>query len=254
MNQNHKLKFLINSNYKNHHVVLDKLIQSFYHQSYKDSLITNNDILVVLGGAQRIYFEKKEKYCVLEVPHNSIDFTALIAVIEHIYTLIDHNFSIPDYWFYLHDTCELGFHFLLLLQPHIQKLYKTNCNTKPLTYIKSMNIGIYKYNFLMNIKNNILTLRSKNNPSYEEIQSLKKYGVIVEDYIFYQDKDQQTKDSKKMCNSFMPNEYMDRTILGNPSIIYNDSNILRITEYFDQLDFYKYKANWELKETYLLDP
>ena len=89
MTHSQKLKFLINSNVKNEHIVLNKLINSFYNQNTNDYIIENTDILVVFGGADRIYFEKRDKYCVLGVQHNSIDFTALIAVIEHIFSLID---------------------------------------------------------------------------------------------------------------------------------------------------------------------
>ncbi len=250
MSHSHKLKFLINSNKNNEHIVLNKLINSFYNQNANDYIIENTDILVVLGGSSHIYFEKRDKYCVLGIPHNSIDFTALIAVIEHVYTLIDHNFLIPDYWFYLHDTCELGPSFLKLLKPHIDTLYLYNYCIKPLTYIKSMNIGIYKYTFLLNKKNMILQLRSSDYQNNDQIQYFKKLGVSAEDFLFKYDYDEHS-----YKHSFTPHYMNDRIInLEDKKIIYENSNTLRITEYFPVLDFYKYKANWELKNIYDLNP
>ena len=239
------LKFLINSNVKSAPIVLERLINSFYNQSLP---ITNDLILVVLGGSSNIYFKRESQYCVLGVPHNSIDFTALIGVIEHIYTFVDHGFKIPDYWFYIHDTCELGKDFLQLLKPHIRNLYIDDVNIKPLTYIKSMNIGIYKYLFLLNHKDHILKYRSHNHPTYEQIQYLKHVGVSIEDFIF------QFEQNQNQNQSFMLPHKIDRMVLGESKMIYENSTIMRITEYFDQLDLYKYKANWELKNVYILDP
>ena len=247
MNFSKKLKFLINSNVKNESIVLQKLIDSFYNQNDIDYNINSNDILVIIGGSTHIYFEKREKYCVLAVPHNSIDFTALIAVIEHVYSLIDNHFSIPDYWFYMHDTCMLGPSFFTLLKPYIHDLYINHYDMKPLTYSKSMNIGIYKYNFLLNDKSYFLELRSHNYPSMEEVQYLKKKGVQIEDFAFQK--------QNSYHHSFTPCTMSDRIVnMEDKRIIYEKSTTLRITEYFPILDFYKYKANWELKYIYDLNP
>lgn len=246
----YNIKFLINSHIKNKDIVLNKLINSFTLNN-----IHKEDILVVFGNSDRIFFEKNNFYNILGVPHNSIDFTALIAVIEHVYSLIDNNFSIPDYWFYLHDTCELGKDFITLFNKYLENINLNNINTLPLTYYKSMNMGLYKYTFLLNNKNTIFQLRSHNHPFNEEIQHLKKIGVFKEDFIFYLNKEN-IKNNKIFQNSFSNNNDKDRIIFNNqlPQIIYENSNILRIIEYFPNIDFYKYKANWELKEYYILDP
>jgi hypothetical protein len=246
------IKFLINSNIKNKDIVLPKLIDSFILNK-----IVPENILVVFGGCDKIFFQKNNHYSILGVTHNSIDFTALIAVIEHVYSLIDNNFSIPDYWFYLHDTCELGASFHSFLENYIFTL-DSNVNTIPLTYYKSMNIGLYKYTFLLNHKNKIFELRSYNHPSIEQIEYFKNIGVMKEDFIFYLDKNNimYTNNINIFNISFTQHNNKDRLLLHNalPSIIYENSKILRITEYFSSLDFYKYKANWELKEKYTLDP
>ncbi len=241
------LKFLINSNIKNKDIVLPKLIDSFLLNK-----IAPDHILVVFGGCDTIFFKKEQYYSILGVTHNSIDFTALIAVIEHVYSLIDNQFSIPDYWFYLHDTCMLGENFSSHLYQFLENI-EFEYNTLPLTYYKSMNIGLYKYTFLLNHKNKILQLRSLNHPSLEQIQYLKKLGVQYEDFIFYLDNNKYVLNHTFFNHSFTHTSNPDRMIL-DKSIIYENSNILRITEYFKPLDFYKYKANWELKETYTLDP
>ncbi len=244
------IKFLINSNIKNKDIVLPKLINSFILNN-----ILPENILVVFGGCDKIYFSKEKDYYALGVTHNSIDFTALIAIVEHVYSLIDNNFSIPDYWFYLHDTCELGSSFNSFFQNFIN-IIDFNFNTLPLTYYKSMNMGLYKYTFLLNNKNKIFQLRSYDHPSNEQIQYLKNIGVIKEDFIFYLDNNLNEKNNRIFNTSFTSNSNKDRFVLNNgfPSIIYENSKIIRITEYFPTLDFYKYKANWELKENYTLDP
>jgi hypothetical protein len=234
-----KVKFLINSTLQNQ-PILSRLIHSL-HKNH----ILPEDILVVFGNSSHIYIQKNPDYYELGVTHNSIDFTALIAVIEHVYSLVDHGFSLPDYWFYLHDTCEVG-------ETFYQKLFTcthsfTN-DVKPLTYKKSMNIGLYKYLFLLNHKDRILKMRSSNHPRQEEVQHWKRAGVSYEDFIFH-------ISSSSFSYSFIPSSQPhDRTSVSAPSIIYPNSSVLRITEYFQELDFYKYKANWELKEQYILDP
>ncbi len=228
-----KVKFLINSTLQNQ-PILSRLIHSL-----QKNHIPPEDILVVFGNSSHIYIQKNVDYYELGVLHNSIDFTALIGVIEHVYSLVDHGFTLPDYWFYLHDTCEVG-------ETFYQKLISSinDCDTKPLTYKKSMNIGLYKYIFLLNHKDRILKMRSSNHPSKEEVQHWKRIGVSYEDFIF-----------QSSSNAFLPPEQpCDRTSVSAPSIIYPNSSVLRITEYFQELDFYKYKANWELKREYILDP
>ena len=133
----------------------------------------------------------------------------------------------------------------------------SNFNTIPLTYYKSMNMGLYKYTFLLNNKNKIFELRSFDFPQFNQIEYLKKLGVLKEDFIFYLDNNNRLEvNNKYFKNSFIHTSTKDRLLLNNglPSIIYNNSKIYRITEYFSSLDFYKYKANWELKENYTLDP
>ncbi len=241
--------FLINSNIKNKKIVLPKLINSFILNK-----IPPEKILIVFGGCDHIFFKKETHYSILGVTHNSIDFTALIAVIEHVYSLIDNDFLLPDYWFYLHDTCMLGTNFFAYLNNFLETMdYNFQYNTLPLTYYKSMNIGLYKYTFLLNHKNRILKLRSSNYPPLDQIQHLKKIGVYYEDFIFYLDNNKCDFNEKNFKLSFTNTSNEDRVVL-RPQIIYENSNILRITEYFKSLDFYKYKANWELKEHYTLDP
>lgn len=244
------IKFLINSNIKNKDIVLPKLINSFILNK-----IVPENILVVFGGCDKIFFSKEDNYSILGVTHNSIDFTALISVIEHVYSLIDNNFSLPDYWFYLHDTCELGESFYSFFHNYMN-IIDVNFNTIPLTYCKSMNIGLYKYTFLLNNKNKLFELRSFDFPQFSQIEYLKKLGVLKEDFIFYLDNNRLEVNNKCFKNSFIHTSTKDRILLnnGNSSIIYNNSKIYRITEYFSSLDFYKYKANWELKENYTLDP
>lgn len=238
-----KIKYVINSNQKNRHI-LNKLIDSL-----RENHIVCEDILVVFGGSSHIYIEQREHFYELGVQHNSIDFTALIGVIEHVYSLVDHGFQLPDYWFYLHDTCEVGATFATQLSEGIKNI---NYNCKPLTHSKSMNIGLYKYIFLLNHKDRILKLRSSNHPSDEEVQHLKRLGIKYEDFIFFMEMGEGSW--YPFQHAFVPATSKDRTWVSAPEKIYPESHVLRITEYFEVLDFYKYKANWELKAIYTLDP
>lgn len=121
---------------------------------------------------------------------------------------------------------------------------------KLLTHSKNMNIGIYKYIFLLNHKMLFLQLCSKDYPNNGEVKYLKNIGINAEDFIFKYDYDEHS-----YKHSFTPQNMNDRIVnLEDTKIIYENSNTLRITEYFPILDFYKYKANWKLKKIYELNP
>ncbi len=215
-----KLKFLINSNTLNFEITFPKLIASF-----PDSVLAE-DILVVVGNSPHVQFTKCEKYYKLEVQHNSVDYTAFIALIEEI-GLITRNMVIPEYWFYLHDTCELGAQFLAKLSRFVPTLRKN----RALTHFPSMNLGVYRHAFFFENPQILLSKRSSNLPKEEEVYQLKCGCVSTEDFLF------------KVENEDQPFTGAVKGVKGTgPRRIYN--GVPRITEYYEVLDLYKYKANW----------
>ncbi len=220
-----KLKFLINSNTKNFEITFPKLIESF------PSTIPREDILVVVGNSDRIAFTRCEKYCKLEVKHNSVDYTSLIALVENenmITKMIPSDFEMPPFWFYLHDTCVLGATFMEKLRTFVPS-FTTN---KSLTLFPSMNLGVYKHSFLLQdaTKARLLSKRSSDNPPYEEVYKLKCDCVTDEDFLF------------KMENDIAFTGSVKGLQMTRPQSIYGGAK--RITEYYEVLDLYKYKANW----------
>lgn len=233
------LKYLINSTRKNKEIVLKRLIDSFRGK------VPAEDIVVVMGGCEEASFVKEDmgpgsgSYYALETTQNSIDFTALIAAVEH-KDLMGVDF-LPTHWFYIHDTCEWGENYYERIEPHIQTLRMN----KPLTWRYTMNIGIYAQKFLEEAWEELREVRSAEFPCAEEVQHLKRMGVGWEDRFFRRQHDE----------PFV--HWTDPTrgiVTIPPRVIYEGGNVMRITEYFMVVDLYKYKANWELKETYELAP
>lgn len=230
-----KLKFLINSNTKNFIYTFPKLIASF-----PDS-VPKEDILVVVGNSDKIAFTVCDRFCKLEVQHNSLDYTAFIALLEE-ESLIQSNFVIPEFWFYLHDTCELGKEFI----PKLSSFIPTLTINKSLTLFPSMNLGVYRHHFFLQDRQILLSKRSSNNPPEEEVYQLKCDCVATEDFLFKIENDTPfTGNSKGMEGT-------------RPRKIYK--GVSRITEYYEVLDLYKYKANWngisprDKVSRYKLDP
>ncbi len=230
-----KLKFLINSNTKNFACTFPKLIASF------PETVSNEDILVVIGNSDKVAFTKCERFCKLEVQHNSVDYTAFIALIEED-SLIKSNFVIPEFWFYLHDTCELGKDFISKLSSFLPALTKN----KSVTLFPSMNLGVYKHDFFFKDTQILLSKRSSNNPLYDEVYKLKCDCVTTEDFLFKIENDTPFTGNVKGMKGTGPR-----------NIYYG---VPRITEYYEVLDLYKYKANWngisprDKVSRYKLDP
>ena len=213
------VKFLINSNTKNFIYTFPKLIDSF-----PDS-VPKEDILVVVGNSDKVAFTVCDRFCKLEVQHNSVDYTAFIALIEE-NTLISKHITIPEFWFYLHDTCELGKEFIPKLSSFIPSFTKN----KSVTLFPSMNLGLYKHDFFFKDPQILLSKRSSNNPPEEEVYQLKIGCVATEDFLFKIEND-------------IPFTGNVKGVKGTgPRRIYN--GVSRITEYYEVLDLYKYKANW----------
>ena len=155
----------------------------------------------------------------LQTIQNSIDYTALIAVIEH-QLLLKENNLIPKSWFYIHNTTEFGKKF---------KVQLLEAKTQPLVDFPSMNIGTYLHTDLLQHISFLKEVRSTDHPSKIELLQLKDKGFGYEDSLF-----------KRIGTSGV---YNQTRIINSPQHIYSDKTLRRV-EYYPDLDFYKYKSNW----------
>jgi hypothetical protein len=199
--------------------------KNFYKHSLKElipSLIVSGvprtSIYCFVGG-HTTYESIPNDYSILMygVPHNSFDFTGLVSILE-----LDLK---NEYWFNMHDTCKVGPLFY-------QKLLK---RSEPLSIMKltsegrSMNMGIYSQKFIESNKKDILSYKNIDN----DLQKFKKKLIKHEDIFI--------KKSKSLVSS--PRKK------SNPKNYYS-SGVLRIEEYFEDLDLYKIKSNWKAKDNY----
>ena len=196
-----------------------------FHDRATSTIIESipHDIVVIVVSHGLFNFKQcGDNIFNLVVPHNSIDYTGLIAILEH-KEIVQRYIS--DIIFYTHNTAKFGSKFFELFEP---------CGNKSLTSYPSMNIGTYNYSDLIKIEEEVKKFKSSNFPSDAELNKLKINCIKHEDFLF------------KLLN--VKNWYCDKNkiLLNGPSDVYN-TGTLRITEYYSQVDFYKYKANWGQK-------
>jgi hypothetical protein len=211
-----KIKFAISSNinfYKTTHpIIVESLLAAG---------VPNNDIYFFVGGYHE-YVKVDDKVNFYFVNHNSIDFTALVSVLELNLT--------SDYWFLLHDTCFVGTNFYNAILS-----YEHTTDVVKLRPILSMNIGSYKQSYLESIKTKLISEFKNCDYSEKVIDFFKRKCIRREDYFF---------DHSDV------NIYSDMgERIQEPTDYYN-TGVFRIVEYYHRLDLYKTKANWDQKSTY----
>lgn len=218
------MKIVINSNINNT-IALNHLLESMKIQKEYNEF----EIIIAIGGYYNLstyYIKKIDNITYIYCNHNSIDFTALITLYEL------YNKNINEYYFYLHDTCKIGNTFY-------EKLKSIKINNSSSIRLKegyTMNIGIYSQKILNNNKDFLLSVKNTNeNKSLE----FKNKGVQLEGYIFNND--------KKCITLKNEGEYI------NGPIDYYNTGIMRIIEYYKNLDLYKIKANWGQHNYYILE-
>jgi len=208
------IKIAIASNINFYNKTLPILIPSLI-----DSGIEEKDINVFIGG-----FNKYKKYVIsnikyYELEHNSIDYTPLIEICEK---QIE-----SEYWFLIHDTCKVGLNFKkLLYNIPSEKPEKLALKTSP-----SMSIGSYRYDYLLSVREKIISIK---NSDYSEssLDQWKKWGVNNEDYILWK-----TEPKPLIYNN------INHFLVVDNNNWYNTGGQRR-TEYYPSLDLYKNKANW----------
>ena len=128
------VKFLINSVNYNGFIssCLNSLISSLRSQ------VSNEDIVVVQGNSNSEGVTTETNYTLVKVKHNSMELTALIAVLDNQSNLG----TLPDVWFYLHDTCDVGPNF-------ITRLNTMDLSNDVRVHWSVSNLGVYKNSTLV---------------------------------------------------------------------------------------------------------
>ncbi len=225
---------LINS-MKGHSISINNLMESFKLSC--GAHFSSIQFWIVYGG----YYDL-ENYRVnisgnvieIKAYHNSIDFTAFIAVVElfqypDLLRALPQRLNADDMFFYMHDTSEVGPRFCaLLLEEWSHKVNEEQFMTARITNYPSMNIGLYRLSYLLKYQD--FLVRGTINTNVSHVDYYKTKGMHWEDWLFRLDSN---------CQMLAQN----RTLSG-PSDVYG-TGVLRRMEYFPAIDFYKFKANWD---------
>jgi hypothetical protein len=214
-NQKNSIKICISSVKSYSEKTLPIIIPSLINSG-----IDSRDIFVFEGGHHKRNIIQKDEYTLIQTDHDSFEFTGLIDIVEYEIE--------SDYWFNIQDTCKVGLDFKKLLY-NIPKNFPDKI---ALRHINSMNIGSYKYSYLMKHKNKLMKIKNQDY-SEKKLKKLKEWTIVCEDYILYKLLDSET---------FKYNENIsDYIIIDEPSW-YGENK--RIIEFYPQLDLYKAKANY----------
>jgi hypothetical protein len=220
-------KIVINSNVKFASVSLPPLLDSL-----KSAGFTDDEILIFVGGD--ISEVSRNTKNIFYVKHDSIDFTGLIELSRSDYG--------ADFFFYMHDTVKVGPKFrdkLFSVDPKSSEII-------PLRPWPSMNTGLYSGEYLKRKQVELLAIQNFD-ISIEGLQKAKKWGVYHEDFLTW-------RQENMVANSYA--DLLGSDSGGVPVTIgeydYYGNGVKRRLEYYDFLDFYKVKSNWELRESYEL--
>lgn len=215
-----KIKVAISSNinfYKNtFSLVTNSLIESG---------IESKDILFVVNAANEEKCVEKNGINQVFVNNCCIELAPLLFVVEKEIE--------SDYWFLMHDTCKVGKNFKNLLH----NIPNSKPDVLAVRPFPSMNIGSYKYDFLLRNKAKLKSIRESNFSS-ERISYWKNWGVNNEDCFSW----------KGNGKTVVYNSTEKREIIENDN--WFDTETTRRTEYYYSLDFYKNKSNWGQSKNY----
>lgn len=180
--------------------------------------IEKEKIHIFCGGCETQEQIKYESINMYRVQYNSFDLTPLVAICE----MELKN----DYWFLIHDTTKVGPAFK-------EKLHAFPCKNPDKIALRlpcSMSIGTYKYDYLMSVKNRVMTCKMFDKTP-EELDRNKSWFVANEDFILW-------KTDPNPC--IYPGA--EWSVYDNTN--WYNTNTERRTEYFPSLDIYKNKSNW----------
>jgi hypothetical protein len=182
----------------------------------------DTDVLVVVGGhdGADYDFTTDANVTTVRAPHNSIDFTAMIA-------MLDRPELARDQFFYMHDTCVAGPEFLA----RVRALDLSGAATASFPF-PSMNIGLYTREALERSRDAILALKNPD-VSLEAALRFKRIGVDAEDLVF----------RAELVGRRHAFALGDADAAETVSDVYG-TGIPRRTRYFPGVDLWKSQANW----------
>ena len=219
------MKIVINSHIKSE-IALNHLLETMKNQSEFKSY----DIIIVIGGYYDNYteyhIEDDENIKYIKCRHNSIDLTGLITLLE----LYSKNED--EYYLYLHDTTKIGNNFYTKLK----SINLTNVSSIRIKKDFSMNIGIYSQKIINQFKDFLL---SRKNNDESKCLEFKNINFNFEDYIFKNDN-----------NNIILDDYND--INASKPLDYYNTGVIRIIEYYPNLDLYKIKSWYFYNDTPLI--
>ncbi len=228
-------------------------------KSLQDCGIEDKNIFVFNSG-----FDKEESGVIDNIQYfklrqNSYEYSPLIHICEKELE--------SDYWFLIHDTCKVGPKFKELLY----NIPKSNPEKIALMARPAMSIGLYKYDYLLSIKDKLISIKNTDY-SAESMLKRKLWSVLNEDYILWMTPPVPliyiASKSWRIINYvgwylFQANFYNGiRRIFSSIGhrlfhtnkfdnvgrvvdyINWYRTNTIRRTEYYKSLDLYKNKANW----------
>lgn len=204
------MKIVINSTKKFYKTTIPKCIQN----------IVDKDILVVVGGGEFTdidYTDNNVKY--VFVPYDNFDLNSFIYISE-----LDEF----DNFFYMHDTCMAGVDFYNSI---VNKTVNKDSCYKLTNDGLSMNIGYYTFNSVKDRQEELVNLKNLD-LSPEGRHGAKLLALQYEDFIFVK------RETPSLCNG--------RQVTYDTNIY--DTGVTRITEYYKDIDLYKYKSNWNLSK------
>lgn len=188
--------------------ILNKLQIPFAPQAKTDVLISNLHSpfaegvsrtlqglwhLVVYGNSNKTQILQNNSTIHMHVRHDSIDFTGVIAVVDH-FSKLSRIISF-DRIFYMHDTM-----FIHNRSAFVESLaYYSQVRTCSLQMGQSMNIGIYSVRALFRSKSILRALRGRDNSSVEERLKQKKKGFRGWEGILFSKHDAWASFSKCGC-------------------------------------------------------
>ena len=200
-------------------------------------------ILLVIGGynsdeldsryvIESSSYNDKLSYTTIKCTHNSIDFTALIALCE----LSDDVFKKSEYYFYIHDTSTVGHQFFNNVISAVAS--SIPCKAKNVNRYFSKNLGLYSFSYLKESTRLLLTMKNESNDE-NSIHHYKTLGVKKEDLLL-----RPFRQSIPFCNNPKLIEITDFYKRGVP----------RQVLHYQEIDLYKICANWESRKKYELNP
>jgi len=203
---------------------------------------------VPAAGAWQEEWDGVRFYTVL---HNSVDFTAMVHIVEH-----PELFRGVAQWFYLHDTCSVGRGFWSNITRWCSRL--PTCALPLTRYSPSSSMGLYSAAFLAHQRASVVALKNANGAPAEK---WKKRGFGWEDRLFKVCDAQSPVPVRRFTRRCWNATISRRTCICSQLVIdehsvkvYANDSTPRQAWRFPCADVVKYKANYRRNVTMALRP